>query len=155
MIIRKGNRSDLPEMRRIFTDTIASVCKNDYNSDQLNAWKSGADNEERWIQVMDSQFVIVAKVNGQMAGFCTLDRGNYIDFLFVHKDFQHQGIARKMYTFIEQEVTIRKEKTLAADVSKTARPFFEKMGFRVITEQTVNVKGIDLTNYKMEKALNE
>ncbi|NML70379.1 GNAT family N-acetyltransferase [Chryseobacterium sp. RP-3-3] len=154
MIIRKGNISDLSEMRRLFTDTITSVCKNDYNSEQIEAWRSGTENEERWMQVMNSQFVIVAKINGQMAGFCTLERGNYIDLLFVHKDFQHQGIARKMYTFIEQEVTIRKEKTLAAAVSKTARPFFEKMGFRMITEQTVNVKGIDLTNYKMEKDLN-
>lgn len=154
MIIRKGNSSDLTEMRTLFTDTVTTVCQNDYSSDQINAWKSGAENEERWLRVIDSQLVIVAKINGQMAGFCTLDQGNYIDLLFVHKDFQNQGIARKMYTFIEQEATLRKEKTLAADVSKTARPFFEKMGFKVIKEQTVNVKGIDLTNYKMEKDLN-
>lgn len=154
MIIRKGNINDLTEMRKLFTDTITSVCKNDYNSDQLKAWKSGAENEERWLQVMNRQFVIIAKINGQMAGFCTLDQGNYIDFLFVHKDFQQQGVARKMYTFIEQEATLRKEKILASDVSKTARSFFEKMGFKVIREQTVNLKGIDITNYKMEKELN-
>ncbi|GEN72424.1 GNAT family N-acetyltransferase [Chryseobacterium lathyri] len=154
MIIRKGNINDLTEMLKIFTDTITAICKHDYNSDQINAWKSGAENEERWLQVIDHQFVIVAKVNGQMAGFCTLDQGNYIDLLFVHKDFQQQGVARKMYTFIEQEVTLRKEKLLSSDVSKTARSFFEKMGFKVISEQTVDIKGIGLTNYKMEKELN-
>lgn len=154
MIIRKGNINDLTEMLKIFTDTITAICKHDYNSDQINAWKSGAENEERWLQVIDHQFVIVAKVNGQMAGFCALDQGNYIDLLFVHKDFQQQGVARKMYTFIEQEATLRKEKILSSDVSKTARSFFEKMGFKVIREQTVDVKGIGLTNYKMEKELN-
>ncbi|MEI3790107.1 MULTISPECIES: GNAT family N-acetyltransferase [unclassified Chryseobacterium] len=154
MIIRKGNINDLTEMLKIFTDTITAICKHDYNSDQINAWKSGAENEERWLQVIDHQFVIVAKVNGQMAGFCTLDQGNYIDLLFVHKDFQQQGVARKMYTFIEQEATLRKEKLLSSDVSKTARSFFEKMGFKVISEQTVDIKGIGLTNYKMKKELN-
>lgn len=154
MIIRKGNINDLTEMLKIFTDTITAICKHDYNSHQINAWKSGAENEERWLQVIDHQFVIVAKVNGQMAGFCTLDQGNYIDLLFVHKDFQQQGVARKMYTFIEQEATLRKEKLLSSDVSKTARSFFEKMGFKVISEQTVDIKGIGLTNYKMEKELN-
>jgi putative acetyltransferase len=154
MIIRKGNINDLTEMLKIFTDTITAICKHDYNSNQINAWKSGAENEERWLQVIDHQFVIVAKVNGQMAGFCTLDQGNYIDLLFVHKDFQQQGVARKMYTFIEQEATLRKEKLLSSDVSKTARSFFEKMGFKVISEQTVDIKGIGLTNYKMEKELN-
>lgn len=154
MIIRKGNISDLPEMRSLFTETITAVCTKDYDTDQIDAWKSGAENEERWMQVIDKQFVIVAKVNGQMVGFCTLDRGNYIDLLFVHKDFQHQGIALKMYTFIEQEAILRKQKILTADVSKTAKPFFEKMGFKMIREQTVDVKGIGLTNYKMEKELN-
>ncbi|HBV14092.1 GNAT family N-acetyltransferase [Chryseobacterium carnipullorum] len=59
-----------------------------------------------------------------------------------------------MYTFIEQEAILRKQKILTADVSKTAKPFFEKMGFKMIREQTVDVKGIGLTNYKMEKELN-
>lgn len=154
MMIRKGNINDLTEMRQLFTDTITFICKNDYNSDQINAWKSGAENEERWLQVMNSQLVIIAKINGQMAGFCTVDKGKYIDLFFVHKDFQQQGVARKMYTFIEQEAIIRKEKTLTADVSKTARSFFEKMDFKVVQEQTVQVKGIGLTNYKMEKELN-
>ncbi|MBL1219737.1 GNAT family N-acetyltransferase [Chryseobacterium sp. L7] len=154
MIIRKGNFSDLAAMRRLFTDTISSVCKNDYNTDQINAWKSGADNDERWLKVMEHQLVMVAEIKGQITGFCTLDHGNYIDLLFVHKDFQHQGIAGKLYTFIEREARHQNQKVLTADVSKTARPFFEKMGFMVITEQTVSVKGTDLINYQMQKELN-
>ncbi|PIF47190.1 putative acetyltransferase [Chryseobacterium sp. 52] len=154
MIIRKGNLNDLTEMKRLFTDSITSVCKDDYNSSQINAWKSGAENEERWLLIMETQLVIIASIHGQIVGFCTLETGNYIDLLFVHKDFQRQGIALKMYIFMEQEATIRKEKILTADVSKTARPFFEKMGFRIITEQTINVKGVHLINYKMEKKLN-
>lgn len=154
MIIRKGNFSDLAAMRRLFTDTISSVCKNDYNTDQINAWKSGAENDERWLKVMEHQLVMVAEIKGQITGFCTLDHGNYIDLLFVHKDFQHQGIAGKLYTFIEREARDQNQKVLTADVSKTARPFFEKMGFMVITEQTVSVKGTDLINYQMQKELN-
>lgn len=154
MIIRKGNFSDLAAMRRLFTDTISSVCKNDYNIDQINAWKSGADNDEKWLKVMEHQLVMVAEIKGQITGFCTQNHGNYIDLLFVHKDFQHQGIAGKLYTFIEQEARHQNQKVLTADVSKTAKPFFEKMGFTVIREQTVHVKGTDLINYQMQKELN-
>ncbi len=37
-----------------------------------------------------------------------------------------------------------------AEVSITARPFFEKQGFIVTKEQTVLLEGVSLTNYKME-----
>lgn len=152
MIIRKGNSADLTEMKRLFTDTITSVCKNDYENDQISAWKSGAENEERWNNAIENQLVLIAEINKQIAGFCTMDR-NYIDLLFVHKNFQRQGIAKNLYTFIEQEAKYQKQKFLTADVSKTARPFFENAGFKMIKEQTVNVKGTDLINYKMEKIL--
>ena len=35
--------------------------------------------------------------------------------------------------------------------SITARPFFEKRGYRVVKEQQVNRQGILLINYVMEK----
>ncbi|KMQ65653.1 hypothetical protein ACM46_07200 [Chryseobacterium angstadtii] len=153
MIIRKGNLNDVAEIRRLFADTITEVCKNDYSSDQINVWKSGAENEERWLKVIEKQIVLIAEINGKTVGFCTLDQGNYIDLLFVHHDFQQQGIARKLYVLIEQEARNQGKKGLSADVSRTARSFFEKMGFTIIQEQTVNVKGTDLINYKMEKKI--
>ncbi|UTX50707.1 GNAT family N-acetyltransferase [Chryseobacterium sp. MA9] len=151
--IRKGIRKDLPEMLELFTATIDEVCKKDYNSQQLEAWKSGAKNEERWINVISSQYVLIAEGGNQIVGFCTLDEGNYIDLLFVHKDHQHKGIASALYNAIEKEALQQHEKLLTADVSKTARTFFEKKGFQVVQEQTVKVKEIMLTNYKMTKNL--
>lgn len=37
------------------------------------------------------------------------------------------------------------------DASITARPFFEKRGYKVIKEQQVEKQGIFLTNFVMEK----
>ncbi|MDR6463091.1 GNAT family N-acetyltransferase [Chryseobacterium sediminis] len=149
--IRKGLRKDLPEMLELFTSTIDEVCKKDYNPQQLEAWKSGAENKERWMNVISSQYVLIAENRNQIRGFCTLDKGNYIDLLFVHKDYQQKGTAAMLYREIEKEALKHETKQITADVSKTARPFFEKMGFHVIEEQTVYVKGIALTNYKMAK----
>ena len=42
---------------------------------------------------------------------------------------------------------------LYSEVSITARPFFERMGFKVIKHQEVEVKGQHLTNYVMKKYL--
>ena len=47
------------------------------------------------------------------------------------------------------------ELTVQGDIithaSITARPFFEKRGYRIVKEQTVERRGIRLTNYVMEK----
>ncbi|MBO9691892.1 GNAT family N-acetyltransferase [Chryseobacterium sp.] len=151
--IRKGNETDLPEMLSLFKTSIDEVCKKDYDQHQLEAWKSGADNKERWIKVIRDQYVLVAVSGNQIAGFCTLDQGNYIDLLFVHKDYQQKGIASILYNEVEKEVRLHHQMLITADVSKTARPFFERIGFHVIQEQEVNIKGIALTNYKMAKNL--
>ncbi|MCS4301727.1 GNAT family N-acetyltransferase [Chryseobacterium sp. BIGb0232] len=153
IILREGNQYDLPEMLQLFKDTITTVCNKDYNTDQLEAWKSGADNQERWEKVISKQYILIAESENKMAGFCTLDQGNYIDLLFIHKDYQHQGIASKLYRLIEKEALQQNQKFLTADVSKTAKPFFERMNFKIIQEQIVSVKGVDLVNYKMEKSL--
>ena len=42
---------------------------------------------------------------------------------------------------------------IVSNVSITARPFFEKHGFRVLKKQTVRIDDVELINYKMENLL--
>ncbi|WP_394676258.1 GNAT family N-acetyltransferase [uncultured Sphingobacterium sp.] len=79
--------------------------------------------------------------------------GDYIDVLYVHKDFQRQGIAQKLYNALETEATKHKNTFLTADVSKTAKPFFEANGFKVIAEQIQIRTEIEIPNYNMKKDL--
>ena len=101
-----------------------------------------------------NQFVLVIQLERKILGFGALDNGKYISFLYVHRDYQHQGFAYQLYTNIEKEAIRQGQTELTSDVSKTARPFFEKVGFKVIKEQSVVRKNVELTNYKMKKKLN-
>ena len=140
-------------MRRLFTETIETICRNDYDEKQRKAWKSGAENEERWLKVIKYQYVLVAVANHKIVGFCTLDKENYIDLLFVHKEHQQQKIASTLYQLIENRAIEQNSRFLTADVSKTAQPFFEKKGFHILKEQIVCVNDVDLINYTMIKNL--
>ena len=151
MTIRIGNIDDLNELQQLFVDTVKFVCKADYNDKQVDVWTSGIENKQRWQDILTNQFVIVAQDKDKITGFCTLDKGNYLDLLYIHKDFQRQGIAYKLYSDIEKEAKRQGQNKLTSGVSKTAKPFFEKIGFRVLSEQKVNLKGVELTNYKMTK----
>lgn len=152
-MIRKGQIEDLTELQQLFVDTIKNICKTDYNSEQINVWASSVENSQRWQDIVTKQFLIVAQDNGKIIGFCSLDNGNYIDLLYVHKDYQRQGIAHKLYADIEKEATRQGQTKLISDVSKTARPFFESIGFKEVSEQTVIRQSVELTNFKMTKEL--
>ncbi|KFF15269.1 GNAT family N-acetyltransferase [Flavobacterium hydatis] len=153
MNLRKATISDLKEMQELYIETIKHVCKNDYNSAQIDVWISGVKNTERWVDVINTQFVLLAIIQDKIAGFGTLKDGNYIDFFYIHKDFQRQGIADKLLTELELEAKKQHTKTITSDISITAKPFFEKKGFIVKAEQKNIRLGIELINYKMEKEL--
>ncbi|WPO80648.1 GNAT family N-acetyltransferase [Flavobacterium sp. KACC 22761] len=153
MFLKKATIADLPEMQELFVQTIQSVCKNDYNPDQIEAWISGVKLTQRWIDVIEKQLVLLAIIENKIVGFGTLKDGNYIDFFFIHKDFQRKGIANKILTELELEAKKQHSKTIISDVSITAKPFFEKKGFVVKAEQKNIVKDVEIINYKMEKEI--
>ena len=66
----------------------------------------------------------------------------------MHKDFQGQGVASAICERLEVSITTDKITTHA---SITAKPFFEKRGYRVVKEQQVIRNAVCLTNYLMEK----
>lgn len=151
--IRPGDLKDLEQLKQLFRDTIINICVADYNEAQIRVWAAGAENTERWLSVLTGQYVLVAETNDTTVGFGTLDNGHYIDLLYVDKDYQGHGIARQLYVALETEARRQGQTTLTADVSKTARPFFEKMGFDLLMEQTVVRQGVALNNFRMKKNL--
>lgn len=153
MNFRKATILDLAEMQEMYIETIKWVCKNDYTPLQIDAWVSGLNNTERWLKVIHDQYVLLATIKDKIVGYGTLKDGNYIDFFCVHKDFQRQGIADKVFIQLEFEAIKENSKTITADVSITAKPFFEKKGFVVKTEQKNIRLGVELINYKMEKKI--
>ncbi|KIO53662.1 GNAT family N-acetyltransferase [Flavobacterium hibernum] len=153
MNFRKATISDLKEMQELYIETIKHVCKNDYNSAQIEAWISGVKNKDRWLEVINTQFVLLAIIENQIAGFGTLKDANYIDFFYIHKDFQRLGIADKILTALETEAKNHNSKIITSDISITAKPFFEKKGFVAKAEQRNIRLGVELINYKMEKHL--
>ncbi|MHA7830073.1 MAG: GNAT family N-acetyltransferase [Flagellimonas sp.] len=156
IVIRKGEISDLIELQKLFLDTITEICKADYNDNQVEAWISDTKsntNRQRWVDTLTKQFVLVAQIDNEIIGFIALDNGNYIDFLYVHKNHQRQGIADSLYKKVENEARRQKQTILTANVSKTARPFFEKVGFEVVKKQTVVRQNVELMNFKMKNEI--
>ena len=72
----------------------------------------------------------------------------YLDRLYVHKDYQGMGVGTAICDALESHIH---EGRIYTHASITARPFFEKRGYRLVKEQQVERRGVLLTNFVMEK----
>lgn len=148
MIIRKYVSTDCKQVADLFYETVHSINAKDYTIEQLDAWADGSLDLEKWDKSFIENYTLVAVEDNCIVGFGDIDRTGYLDMLFVHKDFQGQGIASAICDRLEASITTDK---IATHASITAKPFFEKRGYKSVKEQQVIRKGIHLTNYVMEK----
>ena len=94
--------------------------------------------------------LFVAEEDGLIVGFGDISPDGYLDRLYVHRGFQGRGIATAICGELEGGVSAPR---LTVEASITARPFFEKRGYKVVKEQQVERRGVLLTNYIMEKCI--
>lgn len=134
-------------MAALFYDTVHTVNAKDYTKKQLDVWATGKVDLEQWDRSFQAHYSVVATENGTIIGFGDIDETGYLDRLYVHKDHQGKGVAAAICDKLEQAA----KGTIVTHASITARPFFERRGYRVIREQQVERQGILLTNFVMER----
>ena len=149
MKIRNYKPSDCKEMAELFYHTIHTVNAKDYTEEQLNVWATGQVDLEKWNQSFLEHYSIVAVDGDRITGFGDIDETGYLDRLYVHADHQNQCVATAICDALEQTAP----GNITTHASITARPFFEKRGYKIIKEQQVERQGIFLTNFVMEKEM--
>ena len=150
MIIRKYRPEDLPEILKLFYDTVHSVCKADYTPAQIDAWAPAAPDTERWRASLEKHYALVALADGTIAGFGDIDETGYLDRLYVHKDRIRRGVGGALLYELENAYPVTE---ITAHASITAKPFFEAKGYVAVLEQRVTRRGVTMTNFVMKKSL--
>lgn len=148
MEIRRYQNIDFVEIAKLFYSTVHSINLKDYSQEQLDVWATGKLDSDRWNKSLLENYSIVAIEGKQIVGFGDIDKTNYLDRLYVHKDFQGRGIATTICDELEKQAN---GEIISVHASITAKPFFEKRGYKVLKEQKVQLEGIFLINYVMEK----
>ena len=148
MFLRKYTSSDCEHLAELFYQTVHTINAKDYTQEQVNVWATGNVNLKEWDKFFSEHYTMIAVENDKIVGFGDIDKTGYLDKLYVHKDYQGQGVATAICDELEHSVKAEK---IITHASITAKPFFEKRGYKVIKEQQVVRGGIFLTNYIMEK----
>lgn len=148
MRIRSYQSSDIKEMAELFYNTVHTVNAEDYTGEQLDAWADGNPDLVKWDQSFQAHQTLIVEEDDRIVGFADIDRTGYLDRLYVHREYQGQGIATLLCDLLEE---LTEGNVITVHASITAKPFFERRGYRTVKRQQVERRGILLTNYIMEK----
>lgn len=153
IIIRPATLEDMPKIQELYVQTIQDSCKGDYSEMQLAAWISSVVNEDRWRGALSNEYFLVAEDENKIIAFGGLENGNYLDFMYVHHEYQRIGLAERLLKALENEASRQGAKEITTDASKTSIPFFEKKGFHYVEENKKHVNGLEIVNYRMSKGI--
>ena len=145
-------QSDAVELKNLFQNTVLAINRRDYSQAEVEDWASCGDDLSNIEDMIKTHYFIVA-VNQQseIVGFSSITPQGYLHSMFVHKNFQGEGIATILLNEIEQYAITNGIMRITSEVSLTARPFFEKKGYIVEEEQKRKANQLSLTNFWMAK----
>ena len=155
MNIRRYQTGDHREIAELFYRSVHESCGRDYTKQQREAWAPTPVDNEKWKRRCDGKkpFLVVEK--DQILGFAELENDGHIDCFYVHPEHQKKGVGSFLLNHLENVAGKKGIKKLFAEVSLTAKTFFEGRGFKIVRTNEININNQVLKNFKMEKIIVE
>jgi putative acetyltransferase len=156
-LIRRARINDMIEVMRAHRLSIKEICSKDYNPEQIEKWSDVKYTNEIWEDSVNKDIYYVIEVDGRIEGFCHsqvhANNVGEIKGLYFTKVVQGTGLGREVFELSMNNLRADGCKTFFIFATKTAKGFYEKMGFREVESLNIQVRGANLECYKMEMSL--
>lgn len=149
--IRNYRPEDVETLANIYFNTIHRINIEHYTEEQVDVWAPKSSLEEDWKKKFLRTNPIVAVIGDKVVGFAEFEPNGHIDCFYCHHEWIGKGIGSALIGEILARAKSSNIDYIFSEVSITAKPFFEKHGFTTIAKQTIIRKGVELTNFKMER----
>ena len=153
MYIRRLLDDEYDDVVKLIKDTVHTICANDYTKAELEAWAPEKFDVNKFRRNLSSCLNLVAFEKEKLVGFISIERNGYINRLYTHKDYQHQGIATALYNRAEEWAKENGICEISLDSSKTAKGFYLKMGFSESGISVINHGDVVCRNTVMKKVI--
>lgn len=151
--IRNFQPADSDALRQIFHRAIHEGTTQWYTPEQRAAWATAPEAPPNWSDRLGAQITVVAEDANHVTGFMTLGHDGHLDLAFVAPEVMGTGVASALHDRLLTHATDVGMTLLTTEASHLARRFFLRQGWRELTAQEVKLRGVSLTNFKMEKRL--
>jgi putative acetyltransferase len=158
--VRPAAIADADALQALSTASIRRVAASHYDGAQLEAWAATRSVLGHRQMIRETTVLVAVDTADAVAGFASvaltptgkLKRGE-VDQLFVGPEHGGRGVARLLLEAIQAAATEAGVTELTTHASWRAAPVFERLGFRQVEIETVQVGDQMLTRALMRKLL--
>lgn len=154
-LIRRAEIEDMNAVMDAHRRSIQQICSQDYNEDQVAKWSNVKYSSDIWNNSVSNEFHLVVEVDGVIEGLChakidKLQEGHIVGLYFTKK-IAGKGIGREVFQRAIDYIKSHNASRVFINATITAKGFYEKMGFEVLEQTKMDVRGTTLDCFKMEK----
>lgn len=154
IVIRDYRAEDTQTLANIYYHTIHRINIQHYTEEQIDEWAPLSSLEtEGWAKKFSKTKPLVAVADEEIVGFGEFESNGHIDCFFCRHDWIGKGIGSALMKEIFRRAKDNHIHRIFSEVSITARPIFEKIGFKVISGHTTIRNGVERTGFKMERKI--
>jgi len=132
--IEEMDESEIPSasalVREVFLDFVAPQ----YSDEGQRTFLSYIEPEALLARLVKGHKVFVARADGRPVGLIEFRERNHISLLFVRREFQGQGIARRLLTFVLAGIAAQ---SVTVNASPNAVLAYRDLGFEAAGEEQV------------------
>nr|WP_290760475.1 GNAT family N-acetyltransferase [Henriciella sp.] len=153
MEIRPYRPDDEPHLFDIFQAAIRSMGARHYSPEQIEAWAGPRVSAARLGAMYGdgrATFIAVDEKDKPVA-FSDMEADGHVDMLYCHPAQAGRGVASLLLAAIDGAARQAGLSRLHAEASETARPVFERAGYRMVMRRDFEIEGVAMHNWKMEK----
>lgn len=81
----------------LFGRSVREIATRDHSLAQVSAWAPEVPDWPRWSKRLSEGAAFVCEREDQIAGFARIEDNGYLDLLYVHPEFEGQGVARALF----------------------------------------------------------
>jgi len=143
------------QITELFYQAVHAIDSAIYSISQKNAWAAKPINYKQWRERLAVKKPFVILDNQLVVGFIELEEDGHIDCLYVHPQYQGQGVATQLVTYVIAQAKNKGLTTLYVEASIVAKSLFEQCHFTVTKQNTVIRNDISLINFSMYRTLTQ
>ncbi len=153
--IRPWNDEDAAPLEAAALAAIRAIGPHKYTQEQVDAWAARLSaNIDLSDRIARGAFIFVAEdADGVPVAYALLEDDGHLDHLYCHPDHTRRELAEQLLAAAEHFARPHGMTRLYTEASELARPVFERAGYTVSHRRDLQIGGVPIHNFAMEKSL--
>mgnify|MGYP003575909180 CR=1 FL=1 len=152
--LRPYHPDDAAALADLYRRSVRHYGPRAYSAAQVAVWSALADEDRTAVRCSDGRHVLVAQDDARVVlGFGDLEADGHLDFLYVAPEAEGLRVGSLLYNVLETHARALGLSRIFVEASELAKPLFERRGFVTLGRNDMELDGVAIHNYRMEKRL--